>query len=232
MSYVKRIVCLANSFKTGGSCIAGKEVLTSGYGKWIRPVSERETAEVRFSESKYANNKAPMLLDIIDVPLLRPAPHNHQAENHIIDTTRPWEKVAELPFAALADLIDRPHGLWINRDSTRAGSFNCMSQEEAGTQDYSLVLIRPEEFVVAVGSKKKDDGRTVKTYRGGFRHNRVYYTLQLTDPLVTNAFQAKDEGEYPLKDVLICVSLTEPWTVDRNRCHKLVAAVFTEQPLR
>lgn len=27
MAYVKRIVCLANSYKIGGSCIAGREVL-------------------------------------------------------------------------------------------------------------------------------------------------------------------------------------------------------------
>jgi len=33
MAYVKRIVCLANSVKTGGTCIAGRELLPDGqYG--------------------------------------------------------------------------------------------------------------------------------------------------------------------------------------------------------
>jgi hypothetical protein len=98
MACVKRIVCLANSFKIGGSCIAGKEVHAKGYGGWIRPVSARESAEVRPAECKYTNNHWPKLMDIMDVPLLNATPRNHQTENHIIDTTRPWEKVADLPW--------------------------------------------------------------------------------------------------------------------------------------
>ena len=44
---VKRIVCLANSRKLGGRCIAGKELLADGVsGSWIRPVSHREFEEV------------------------------------------------------------------------------------------------------------------------------------------------------------------------------------------
>ncbi|MGD0578940.1 MAG: hypothetical protein ABSC08_08430 [Bryobacteraceae bacterium] len=232
MAYVKRIVCLANSIKTGGSCIAGKEVLPNGdYGGWIRPVSERKTAEVWPKECKYRDGVLPKLLDIIDVPLRDAAPHNHQSENHIIDTTRRWMKVGELPWNVLPQLLDRPTTLWINRDRTSAGAFNCMSQEEAATQNYSLALIRPENFVVKVGSKAWD-GEKTRTYRGSFRYNGVAYALQLTDRVVTNAYQSKEEGDYPLEGVDICVSLTEPWRRDNNRCHKLVAAVFSERPLR
>lgn len=232
MPYVKRIVCLANSFKTGGSCIAGKEVLDSGYGEWIRPVSARPTAEVWPSECRYTNNQWPKLLDIIDVPLVGvAAPQTHQTENHVIDTTRRWVKVGEMPIGELPQLRDRPTKLWINSDRTGAGVLNCISQEEAATLHDSLVLIQPENFVVKVGSKTWDD-RTSKTYRGSFSYRGVRYVLQLTDPLVTDFYKLKDEGEYPLNNVDICVSLTEPWTKDNNRCHKLVAAVFSEQPLR
>jgi hypothetical protein len=70
MSYVKRIVCLANSYKApGGRCIAGKELDS---GAWIRPISSRATCELQFPEYRYENWTGPKLLDIVDVPLLRP----------------------------------------------------------------------------------------------------------------------------------------------------------------
>jgi putative nucleic acid modification protein with dual OB domain len=100
MSYTKRIVCLANSYKPPqGRCIAGVEVLGNGnYGDWIRPVSDRPTAEVSYAEYRYQNGGVPQLLDIIDVPLLNAVPNNHQSENHVIDATAGWAKVGELSW--------------------------------------------------------------------------------------------------------------------------------------
>ena len=65
MGYVKRIVCLANSYKPpDGRCIAGVEMLGNGeYGGWIRPVSARATAEVSFPECRYSTGQFPKLLD-------------------------------------------------------------------------------------------------------------------------------------------------------------------------
>lgn len=231
MAYVKRIVCLANSFKTGGSCIAGREVLESGKcGGWLRPVSERPTAEVRVSECRYQSNETPKLLDIIDVPLLKAAPRHHQTENHVIDAAERWVKRGELPFDELEQLRERPESLWINSDRTKTGAFNCISQAEAETLHDSLVLIRNKNFTVEVSSQTWD-GRTKKTCRGNFTYKGIYYSLSLTDPVATNAFAAKDEGDYQLNDVYLCVSLTEPFERDNNRCYKLVAAIISNPPL-
>jgi hypothetical protein len=45
MSYVKRIICLANAYQHGGTCVAGIEIESRGTGggnrKWIRLVSAR-----------------------------------------------------------------------------------------------------------------------------------------------------------------------------------------------
>jgi Dual OB-containing domain len=229
MPYVKRIVCLANSYKTGGTCIAGKEVLANGYGGWIRPVSARSTAEVSLSESRYENCSSPKLLDIMDVALLNPAPQHHQTENHVIDTTQRWTKVGELPWEALAQLVDRPPTLWINRDSTSAGTFNCISQAEATTLHDSLTLIRPGNFAIEVATHTWVGGAK-RRYAGNFNYKGVYYSLNLTDPVARRAFGTRGEGEYPLTEAYLCVSLTEPYKED-GRCHKLVAAVIHNPPL-
>jgi hypothetical protein len=231
MPYVKRIICLANSFKIGGSCIAGREVLENGrYGGWIRPVSARPTAEVLPSECKYENAEPPKLLDVIDVPLLNPTPHNHQTENHVIDPNIRWSKKGAFPWAELEQLEEHPGSLWINRDSTTTGAFDCISPAEAGTLRNSLLLIRQKTLAIAVGSKTWA-GRTKRTHRADFKYNGADYSLGLTDPVAIKAFEAKDGGKYQLDDVFLCVSLTEPYEKDNNRCHKLVAAIMKNPPL-
>ena len=165
MAEVKRIVCLANSLKTGGSCIAGKEVRRNGYGGWIRPVSARPTAEVRLAECKYENNSAPRLLDIVDVPLLNAAPQHHQTENYVIDTSVRWVKIDELPWDEVVELRDQPATLWINSQHTSAGHYDCISQAEAATLHDSLVLIRPENFSVRVGTSYWTGRRKTKLSR-------------------------------------------------------------------
>ena len=217
---------MANSYKTGGTCIAGREVLQSAYGSWIRPVSSRATAEISVPEARYDNGSNPKVLDIIDVPLLDAAPQHHQTENHVIDTARRWIKVGELPRDAVTELVEHRPTLWINSDRTKAGAFNCISQAEAATQRDSLVLIKPEDFAVEIASSTWD-GRTKKTYRGHFTFNDVYYNLTITDPVVRDLFAAKDRGDYAVKDAYLCVSLTEPFPQD-GRCHKLVASVISD----
>jgi len=229
VAYIKRIVCLANSIKTGGTCVAGREVVSGRYGQWIRPVSARPAAEVSPSESRYNDQSTPKVLDIIDVPVLKPAPQHHQTENHVIDTTRRWVKVDELPWTGLAQLCEQPASLWINSYRTRQGIFNCISQEEAATLHNSLALIQPGGFAIRVGHSTWN-GKSWKTYRGRFTYNGTSYVLVVTDPIVRKVFAHKAEGDYPVRDVYICVSLTEPAPQD-GRCHKLVAAVMSNPPL-
>lgn len=226
----KRIVCLANSFKDGGSCIAGKEKLPNGYGSWIRPISARETAEIRISECQYENRQFPKLLDIMSVPLLNALPRKHQNENHVIDATRRWTKVGALPWNELAQMCDIPASLWMNGSSTRTGGLNnCVSEEQAASLSNSLLLIQPENFFVHVASRTGDGGPSRKCWTN-FDYNGTAYSLKLTDPVAATLYQAKGEGEYPLSDVYICVSLTEPFR--DGRCHKLAAAIFPKRPLK
>lgn len=222
MSYVKTIVCLANSYKPpNGRCVAGKEVGRNGFGGWIRPVSARPTAEVSYAECKYPDNSTPALLDIIDIPMSHADPRHHQTENHVIATGQ-WVRKGELPWQDVPKCLDQPSSLWINGGSTKAGLNDCISVAEAATVQDSLVLIEPTEFVVEVG---KNPWKTL--YRGRFKYNGTLYNLSITDPLIRAEFSNKPPGDYPLPDIYLCVSLTEPYEHD-DRCHKLVAGIIRD----
>ena len=226
MPYGKRIVCLANSFKIGGSCIAGKEMPAGRDSSWIRPVSARETAEVRPQECRLYDHALPKDLDILEIPLLRALPCGHQTENHLIDPACRWNRVGTMAWSELSLICDRPASLWINGNHTKRGTNNCVAAEQASSLRNSLFLIRPESFCVEVPFE--EDDRPIRRLWSRFRYNGEYYALRLTDPVMANAFRGEPEGDYLLENVYLCVSLTEPYKQD-GRCHKLVAAVLSER---
>jgi hypothetical protein len=229
-NYTKKIVCLAKSTKTGGRCIAGREVLEKGYGGWIRPVSDRLTAEVSAAEYRYERGGYCQLLDIVEIPFLRAEPRQHQTENHVIDAQSFWVKGGTASWDDLALLIEQPPSLWLNGYHTKPGLNDCISETRTPSLNSSLLLIAPKDFTVHVGIEHPDTPWAKQGVRGDFKYRRTDYSLRITDPVVDRHFRSKGNGNYRLNDVYICVSLTEPY--EDHRCHKLVAAIFSKQPLR
>ena len=229
MNYVKKIVCLANSRKHSGRCIAGKKVFARGYGSWIRPISVRPSAEVSEEERRFENGQDARVLDIISVPMLAPAPFLYQTENHIIDAGYYWRKTGELPWAKLKQLVDEPATLWANGNSTRKGRNDRVGLELASKMTNSLMLIEPETLTVRVQTEGAEFDNPRRRIRADFMHQDVNYVLVVTDPIAERAFLAKPDGDYPLADTYLTVSLGEPHTDDC--CYKLVAAVISDQTL-
>jgi hypothetical protein len=229
MNYIKRIVCLANSRKHSGRCIAGKEVLENGYGSWIRPVSARPSAEVSEEERRYETGQDPRILDIVDVPIIAAAPLLHQTENHIIDAEYYWTKRGELAWTELRQLLDEPGTLWSNNDSTYYGLNDRVILEKAGKMTNSLVLIQPTSLSIHVQTEGAEFGNPRRKVRAAFAYRGTNHLIIVTDPVAERAFLAKPDNRYRVDEAYLCVSLGEAHT--DNYCYKLVAAVIIKELL-
>ena len=212
MNYTKTIVCLANSRKHSGRCIAGKEVITNGYGGWIRPVSARPSAEVSEEERRYENGQDPQVLDILSVPLIAATPLIHQTENHVIDQGYYWTKKGKLPWTELRHLVDDVTTIWANGDSSYSGLNDRVRLEQAAKLTTSIMLIKPDALTIQVQTEGAEFGTSRRRVRAHFKYRGTSYILIVTDPVTERAFLVKPNGDYPLKSVYLCVSLGEAHT--------------------
>jgi hypothetical protein len=216
----KRVVCLANSRKLSGRCIAGKEIQT---GTWIRPVSARASQEVSESERNYADGTDPAVLDVIDIPLLEPRPKGYQSENWLLDPKYYWHRTRVMRAADLMPLIDKPSALWVNGMSSQAGRNDRVDTATAAGLDVSLYLIDVDEGVFHVFAPGASFGNIKRRVQLTFEHRGEPYALWVTDPLIERDHLRRPDGEYPLGASFLTISLGEPIS---GYAYKLVAAVI------
>ena len=222
-SNVKQIVCLANSRKRGGHCIAGKELLPDGrFGGWLRPVSSREDEEVSERERCYADGEEPQLLDVISVPILNARPKTYQRENWLLDPNRHWSKIGQLQWADLQGLADPAQPLWINGYSSRSGQNDQAPLAETADIDDSLRLIQVDALTVIVSEPARPSAN-YPILRGRFSYHGDEYCFRITDPVSESGSVDLAYREYPVGERYLTVSLGEPF---EGNAYKLIAAIF------
>lgn len=230
MSYKKTIVCLANSRKMSGRCVAGKVYDDGHFGEWVRPVSEREHEEISERDRRYRNGRQAELLDIVTIPMKEATPRDYQAENHLIDDGCYWTLAGRIWLEQLAHMVDEHIGeLWVNRYSSLHGRNDRVPLEEAAAYDYSLALIQPEELVVSASAESASYGNPTPKVRARFWWNGTRYALRVTDPTVERMALSDPEDERHIKAPYVCVSLGEAF---KGYAYKLVAAVITPDLVR
>jgi hypothetical protein len=229
MTKIKRIVCLANSRKPGGRCIAGKVVSEGLVGCWIRPVSDRQREEVSSSERRYEDGNEPHVLDIIDVPVLTPRPHTYQKENWLLDPTAYWKKVGSMTWSAATESIDPDERLWGANDSTHDGLNDRIALSMAQDLTSSLRLIRLDHLTLVVLKTGEAFGNPRLRLQGRFQHLGVEYWLWVTVVEYEERYLANGEGKYEIGECLITVSISEPY---EGACYKVIAAVIERTPER
>lgn len=226
MSVVKTMVCLANSRKLQGRCIAGRELLTDTTAGWVRPVSARLHEEVSEYERQYKDGSDPRVLDVIEVPLLEAKPKDYQQENWLLDDEHYWVKTGSLDWDDLAELIDAPDPLWVNGHSTFHGLNDQIPLDIARGLTFSLAFLRVGSLRLSVFAPQKAFGNPKRRVQGQFRHGQSEYYLWVTDPDYERRYLAEPDGEHELGECYLTVSLSEPY---EGNCYKMVAAII-ERP--
>jgi hypothetical protein len=221
MGYVKTIVCFANSRKTSGRCVAGKEWLDGKPGDWVRPIGASPTHELSEEERRFGDGRDPEPLDIIQVPCRKPMPLLHQPENHAIASEPSWKITGKLPWKDVHEWIDRPASLWHLGQHSKSGVNDRVAVNQGITA--SLYLITPDSLRLLVGPRDPGSRRQV---RGAFLYQREAYRLVVTDPVVEKSFLAQEDGEYDVDSPTICVSLGEPL---HGFHYKLIASVLNRE---
>ena len=224
METVKSLLCLANSRKLNGRCVAGIEL--SGSNRrvaWIRPVSAREHEEVSEYERQYEDGSDPQVLDVMNVPLLEARPKNYQQENWLLDPDQYWQKVASSRWRELERLVDPVSPLWIDGYSTYNGRIDRIPLAQATGLTSSLRIIRVDGVRLSVFKPGEAFGNPKRRVQGGFRYSGTDYQLWITDPRYEREYLTKSDGDYDIGESYLTVSLGEP---HNEACYKLIAAIM------
>ena len=211
--FYKDIICLANSRKMNGRCVAGKDVEDSA---WIRPLSPlSKTGELTLRDITYEDWTEVKVLDIIRIPFKRRNPKFYQPED--IEMSKGiWKKVGAYAADELDKICDNPEHIWLHGDDNDRIDVDFLSRNSINS---SLLFIKSDTVLLineaAYGKQK---------LKCCFNYNDITYRLSVTDPVYEKRFKSRPPGTYKLKssNIYLCISLSEPY---RGYCYKLAAAI-------
>lgn len=223
MLSTKRLVCLANSRKLNGRCVAGREIGDGSPGPWIRPVSSREHQEVSEYERQYEDGSDPQVLDVLEIRLQRPWPGTYQTENWLLDPAYYWVRSGHMDWHDLQAFVEPDKPLWSDGRSTYHGANDTIPVVEADLLDTSLRLINAARVDLVVFAPGEAFGNSKRRVQASFGHAGTDYRFWVTDPVCERKYLALPNGEHQLGECCLTVSLGEPFN---GNCNKLVAAVI------
>lgn len=216
----KHFICLANSYKRGGRCIAGIEIHIgdddqftilrhpNGRPQWVRPIaSTTEYGEIPEGEAQHIH-----LLSVVKLSGVIPSPSEAHSEDAnyntmmVVGTVLPTHTV----FSQLTDNVHT--SLFYTTDYF-------ITPKVYANGYYSLMLIHPAGFTFRLDpSKKRAKYYLVFSYYG------VTYDLSITDPDFYRFIEQHPDDWNNVSDIYLSLSIG---MVYEGLHHKLIAAVLT-----
>lgn len=210
------MVCLANSWRPGGRCVAGIDLAT---GEWIRPVPRGAKAVPDVATHFGRHDLAP--LDVVELEVALPKTvTKYQRENRVVTSPR-WKLVGRLKVVDLLKYCGRCvsvlHGPGKVVDPA---TMEILPQDEWR----SLELRQVSDACFSLDPRKKDKWVVGFSVCG---RPTATYCLSLTDPIAITRLNKSDRIG---TNCLLTLSLTEPIAYEQfhlpELCYKLAAAVI------
>lgn len=219
----KLFLCLANSYKYGGRCLAGIELEKrqqsyhivrndDGSPRWIRPVMSEGTGEIPV---EIVNGIE--LFDVVEVHDVDPCPQSAHSEDVLFSAI---VKQGSYPISAKAldSLVDEIHPQLLGFAEKR------ISKEQYCQGTFSLALIRPEHVRISCSEVEE-----YAKFRVCFTCRGIEYNCSLTDPFYLRQLQSYgiESIERERGEMYLVVSLSKEF---QGYYHKLIAGVFDLAP--
>lgn len=224
------LICLANSNKMRGRCIAGLRIDGGGL---VRPIaSDTDHGQLYLRHFRLDDGTEPKVLDIMGVDLVQAAPEPRQPENWVIGTA-PWVLRSRPTTGDFSPQLAAA----VASGSILLGSLQAsIAATDASAMVSSLALVVPSNSRWYLKHDRYDRPQP----RVIFEMDRHRYDLPVTDPLwiprIVRRLSQADLGTYSQERigipqgsrVLLTISFGELF---RGYCYKLVAAIIVQPQL-
>jgi hypothetical protein len=209
---MSRLICLANSRKHSGRCIAGLDVCT---GKWIRPVTTLDDGRIPVNMA-LINGEHIQPLDIVDIPLGDNG-HGYECENRTI-LEGAWSKVGRANTEDIIAYCDKTIIHSHCSDWLKAIPYSYLSSLPKG-QRRTLQMAKIKGFKAWCNDYGKWKGEIPLS-------NGQSLVANLTDPELCAKL---GEGYTLSSQCLVILSLGQPWkksaSEDELLCYRLIVGV-------
>lgn len=216
-------LCLANSRREGGRCVAGIDL---GTDKWVR-LAKSDGSPFSAFEISYKNDESPRPLDKIKIRVIKPQVSYFHPENWIVDKRFRWEKIGQDSLKALSQYTDKST-LPFFKDPC-----NCCSAKDLQNTPLlrSLMLIHKKPVIFR---KTWSEWKKQPQIRARFTYKGNDYDLVVTDDEWENIFKKPkgpywDFGDYTFNGSLyLVIGLGEDF---KGRHYKLIVSVITKSKI-
>lgn len=200
----KYFICLANSYKRGGRCVAGVEIVLDRNGgwepvlnedgrpRWIRPIAQTTYGEIPNSVAENIE-----MLSVVKLTHVVPCPEQAHAENVYYSQLKPCNNYkVQQASSTMNQLVDTKHQRIFHNKR------NAVSAELLAGVNYSLMLIHPDK----ASAYRDEDSDNPKT-RMKFTYHGTEYDFPITDPAFLDEFEREPERYDNIPDVYLALSL-------------------------